>query len=144
MPSADSSTTNGLSKLSTEVRPQVERRRFSAEYKLKILEATDKASESGQIGAILRREGLYSSLLAEWRTQRKKATLQALKDQPAGPKVSPDTALRAENARLHKQNQQLQAQLKRAELLLEIPKKAAALLEVDLSQVSSSAESETP
>jgi transposase len=139
MPSSNSTSTNGFGPTRTEVRPRAERRYFSPEYKLKVLEETDKANEAGQVGAILRREGLYSSLLAEWRKQRKHATLQALKNQPAGPKPAADTALKAEIARLEKHNHQLQNQLKRAELLLEIQKKASELLSLDLSEPPNSA-----
>jgi transposase-like protein len=144
MPSSNSAASNGLGRTDTEVRPRPERRQFSAAYKLKILEETDKATEPGQIGSILRRERLYSSLLAEWRKQRKQAALKALSDQPAGRKPSPHTAIKAENARLQKQIQQLETRLKRAELLIEIQKKAAALLEIDLNQAPGSAANETP
>jgi len=143
MPSSNAIASNGLGRTDTEVRPRPERRQFSAEYKLKILEETDKATEPGQIGSILRREGLYSSLLAEWRKQRKQAALKALSDQPAGPKPSPDKAIKAENARLQKQIQHLENRLKRAQLLLEIQKKASELLGLDLSQVPDSADPET-
>jgi transposase len=133
MPSSKSASTNGFDPTSTEVRPRPERRHFSPEYKLRILEETDKAAEAGQVGAILRREGLYSSLLAEWRKQRKQATLKALKNQPAGPKPSADSPLKAQINRLEKENLHLQKQLKRAELLLEIQKKASELLGLDLT-----------
>lgn len=138
MPASSSANANGFGKTSNEVQPKTERRRFTAEYKLKILEETDKAPP-GEVGAILRREGLYSSLLAEWRKARRRATLKALAEPAVGRPAAPDSELKSELARLQKHNQQLETRLKRTELLLEIQKKAFALLEVAPSDLTNSA-----
>ena len=67
-----------------EVLPHAHRRRFTAEYKLRIVEEADRCTESGQIGALLRREGLYSSHLCEWRRMRHRWQLEALSPQKRG------------------------------------------------------------
>src|ERR1700686_4591415 len=89
-----------------EVAAQAKGRRFTAEYKQRILTESDQAKGSGGIGALLRREGLYSSLLATWRRERRSGVLQALTPQKRGPKSKRDpfdeetTQLRRENVRL--------------------------------------------
>ena len=107
------------------VRPQ--RRRFTAEYKLSIIDQADSAQGAGAVGALLRREGLYSSHLATWREQRKQGELDALTAKKRGPKevVSP---LMKENRALHAANARLTKKLKNAELIIEVQKKVAALL----------------
>src|ERR671917_2393791 len=73
-----------------EVRPKATRRRYSDAEKMRILEAADACRERGELGALLRREGIYGSLLAKWREQRAKGSLQALSAQKRGRKVRPD------------------------------------------------------
>ena len=111
----------------SEVVARPVRRHFTAEYKRSILDQADAAQDSGAIGALLRREGLYSSHLGTWRRQRKQGELDALTPKKRGPKivVSP----------LVKQNRDLQAdvtrltkKLKNAELIIEVQKKVAVLL----------------
>ena len=104
------------------------RRRFSAEYKLSIIDQADSTQGAGAVGALLRREGLYSSHLATLETaKRKQGEFDALTAKKRGPKlvVSPlvkeNRALQAANARLTKK-------LKNAELIIEVQKKVAALL----------------
>jgi transposase len=115
-----------------EVVPKAVRRSFSAAYKLRIVEEADQCTERGQIGALLRREGLYSSQLATWRRLRDEGGLQALAPKTRGRKASQDAheveiaALRRENERLHKQLQQ-------AELIIGAQKKLAAALEQTLT-----------
>jgi transposase-like protein len=108
----------------SEVVARPVRRRFTAEYKRSILDQADLARDSGAIGALLRREGLYSSHLGTWRRQRKQGEFDALKPKKRGPKVvvSP----------LVKQNREQQAviarltkKLKNAELIIEVQKKVA-------------------
>ena len=111
-----------------EVLPKAERRRFSAEYKLRILVEADACTERGQIGALLRREGLYTSHLEKWRTQRKRGALQGLAPQKRGPKVDPQAA---EIARLRRENERLQARLQQAETTIEVQKKLSSLLGLD-------------
>jgi len=107
-----------------EVRPRAKRRRFTAEYKLRILTEAD-ACKLGELGALLRREGLYRSHLAKWRKQRRAGELEALSPQKRGPKPDPQAA---ENARLRRENEQLQARLQQAEAIIDIQKKLSALL----------------
>ena len=115
-----------------EVVPKAVRRSFCAAYKLRIVEEADQCTERGQIGALLRREGLYSSQLATWRRLRDEGGLQALAPKTRGRKASQDAreveigALRRENERLHKQLQQ-------AELIIGAQKKLVAALEQTLT-----------
>ena len=105
------------------------RRRFSASYKLKILAEVDACSLPGQIAALLRREGLYSSNLTCWRQQRESGVLSALNPVKPGPKAKPRDPHEARNKELEKENRVLKRKLKRAEWLLEISKKGAELME---------------
>lgn len=102
------------------------RRAFSAEYKLSILAEYDAASESGEKGAILRREGLYTSLITDWRRQHRQGLLKAAVGRSdrgrGGPSLSQLAKLRAENERLRKK-------LSQAEVIIEVQGKVHALLE---------------
>jgi transposase-like protein len=115
--------------MSTEPDPQVvakaERRQFSAEYKLRILTEADGCSERGEIGALLRREGLYSSHLEKWRKQRERGALAGLGGRKRGRKPDPQAA---ELARLQRENEQLRSRLERAEKIIDVQKKLAQLL----------------
>lgn len=91
-------------------------RRFSAAYKLKLLAEIEAAAEKGQVGQILRREGLYSSHISEWRKQRDRGALEALQGRPRGPKVD---RVAAENKRLREQVARLEERLGTAEELIE-------------------------
>jgi transposase-like protein len=106
---------------------QAKRRRFTAEYKQRILAAADHAKGSGGIGALLRREGLYSSLLATWRRERDAGVLQALAPQKRGPKSKCDP-LAEENQQLRRETQRLTEELRKAEIVIDIQKKVATLL----------------
>lgn len=108
-----------------QVVPKAERRQFSAEYKLRILAEADTCSERGQLGALLRREGLYSSNLDKWRKQRERGTLAGLGGQQRGRKADPQSA---EIARLQRENEQLRVRLERAEHIIDVQKKLAQLL----------------
>ena len=105
------------------------RRQFSAGYKLRILAEVDACSVSGQIAALLRREGLYSSHLTSWRQQRESGVLSALRPVKPGPKAKPRDPHEALNKVLEKENKALKRRLKRAEWMLEISKKASELME---------------
>ena len=98
------------------------RRRFSAAYKQRMLEEADRCTEPGEVGALLRREGLYSSHLTRWREQRRNGQLEP---QRRGRKAAPQAA---ELARLQRENQRLKAQLERAELIIDAQKKLCQLL----------------
>jgi transposase len=107
------------------------RRRFTAKYKLDILREVDKAQasgESGAVGALLRREGLYSSHLASWRRQRERGELAGLSPKKRGRKPAPKNPLADEVARLQRQNARLQAELDKAKVVIDVQKKVAALL----------------
>jgi transposase len=108
------------------------RRRFTAEYKLRILREADRSTEPGQLGALLRREGLYSSHLTTWRQQRDAGTLAGLAPKRRGPKPNPDAPLLAENQRLRRENQRLVAQLRQAETIIEVQKKLSEILGIPL------------
>jgi transposase len=110
-----------------EVVAQAKRRRFTAEYKHRILSEADQAKGSGGIGALLRREGLYSSLLTTWRRERTAGVRQALAPQKRGPKSKRDP-VQEENQKLHKENQRLTEQLRKAEIVIDVQKKVGALL----------------
>jgi transposase len=111
-----------------EVVPVAERRRFTAAEKLRILEEADACTEPGEIGALLRREGIYSSYLSKWRMARDRGQLSALSGQRRGPKSSSEAALRRELTKLRRENERLQARLDQAEAIIEVQKKLSQLL----------------
>lgn len=108
------------------------RRRFTAEYKLRILREADGCTQLGQVGALLRREGLYSSHLTTWRQQREAGTLAGLAPKRRGRKASPDPPLVADNERLKRENQRLTEKLRQAETIIEVQKKLSELLGIPL------------
>ena len=110
-----------------EVVAGAKRRRFTAEYKRDILARADVAKQKGELGALLRREGLYSSLLVTWRREREAGILDGLTPQKRGPKVKADP-LAAEYQKLQRENERLAEQLRRAEIVIDVQKKVAALL----------------
>jgi len=112
-------------KVDPEVEAKPDRRQFTAEYKRRILEEADACTEPGQIGALLRREGLYSSNLINWRRQRSEGSLKGLSPKKRGPKPDP---LANENAALRRRIERLEAELKRAETIIEVQKKLSDLL----------------
>jgi transposase-like protein len=114
-----------------EVREKAQRRIYTADYKLRILQETDNCNE-GQIGAILRREGLYSSHLTTWRRQRQAGVLAALRDDKRGRKATIVNPLQEEVERLQRENQRLTQRLEQAELIIEIQKKVSTMLGVSL------------
>ena len=109
-----------------EVLPQAQRRHFTAEYKLRIVEEADRCTEPGQIGALLRREGLYSSHLGEWRRMRERWQLEALSPKKRGRKLQDRTNV--ELAKLRRENERLRAQLEQAEIIIDVQKKLSQLL----------------
>ena len=109
-----------------EVLPRAERRQFSGPYKLRILEEVERCTGRGQIGALLRREGLYSSHLSKWRRQRAAGQLQALSPQKRGRKAQ---EVEAEGlVRLQRENERLRARLEQAEMIIDVQKKLSRLL----------------
>ena len=110
-----------------EVVAKAKLRRFTAKYKQQILAKTDVASEPGAIGALLRREGLYSSHLVVWRRQRETIIHQGFASQKRGPK-SKRNPMAEENQKLHRENGLLSERLRKAEIIIDVQKKVAALL----------------
>jgi transposase-like protein len=104
------------------------RRKFTAQYKLRILEEADACTEPGQIGALLRREGLYSSNLNTWRRQRKEGQLAALGAKKRGRKPIPKNPLADRVVQLEKENRRLQNQLKQARTIIDVQKKISEIL----------------
>ena len=108
-----------------EVRPKAKHRHFTAEYKKRILDEADACTSPTQRGALVRREGLYSSHLTMWRRQRAQGILDGLAPKKRGVKPDP---LALENAQLRRENQRLEQQLQRAEMIIEVQKKISLLL----------------
>ena len=108
------------------------RRRFGAEYKARILREADQLTEPGQVGALLRREGLYSSHLSVWRKQRDAGSLEALAPKRRGRKPDPESPLVEENKRLQRENAKLLRKLRRTEAILDVQKKLSEILGIEL------------
>ena len=113
------------------------RRTFTVGDKRRILEETDRAAGTGGIGAILRREGLYSTTLTDWRRQREAGTLGALTPARRGPKASEPNPLAAELAKAQRENARLQQRLERAEAIIDLQKKLSDLLGIPLAPIDS-------
>ncbi len=107
---------------------QPKRRTFSAAYKARIVEEYDQCQTGRERGALLRREGLYSSHITDWRKQRDAGAIDAPQEKPAGRAARSSEAV--ENERLRKENEKLTAELTRTKAALEIMGKAHALLEL--------------
>ena len=116
-----------------EVREKAIRRRFTAEYKLRILKEAESCKEQGQIGAMLRREGLYSSNLTAWKHQLEKGALEALSPRKSGPKGKrPDPSARR-IITLNRENERLKKKLRQAETIIEVQKKVSEILQIPLN-----------
>ena len=113
-----------------EVPATVQRRRFSAAYRLRILKEADACKKPGEVGALLRREGLYSSLLANWRRQREAGALREMRGRRRGPTPRPvDPRVK----QLEAENRRLQRKLQRAETIITLQKKVAEILGIPLT-----------
>ncbi len=110
------------------------RRCFTAEYKLRILLEADQCSKPGELGALLQREGLYSSHLCAWRRQREAGALAALSPKKRGRKAARRDCLDRENQLLHRENQHLQARLRQAEMIIAMQTKVSDILGIPLSE----------
>ena len=108
------------------------RRRFTAEYKLRILAEADACTEPGMLGELLRREGLYSSHVSTWRRQRDEGILTGLTPKRRGRKAKPKNPLADENKRLERENRRLKEQLRQAELIIGVQKKVSEMLNIPL------------
>ena len=111
-----------------EVPERPRRRKFSAEYKLRILREAERAKDSGQLGALLRREGLYTSNLTTWRRQFERGALAGLAPQKRGKKAKPVDARDTRIRELERDNERLRKRLEQAETIIEVQKKVSALL----------------
>jgi transposase-like protein len=115
----------------TEVVAKAKRRLFTAEYKLRILRELDGSQGTGETGALLRREGLYSSHLTSWRRQRERGELDGLAPQKRGPKMDPQAV---ELTKLERENERLRERLRQAELIIDVQKKVAQMLGVPIEE----------
>ncbi len=116
-----------------EVMEKPERRRFTAKYKLRILALADACNKTGDLGALLRREGLYASHLTTWRGQRKEGMLAGLAPRKRGRKETVRNPLQAENEKLRRENERLANRLKRAEIIIDAQKKISEILGIPMA-----------
>lgn len=131
VPMAGASVHLGKSAPDPEVPEKKPRRKFTAKYKLRILAKADACTQPGQIGALLRREGLYSSNLTTWRKQKAQGILQAMTPKKRGRKRKPKNPLAERVAQLEKENRRLQDKLKKAETIIEVQKKISEILGIN-------------
>lgn len=112
-----------------EVPAKAQRRKFTAEYKLRIVREAERCKEPGEIGALLRREGLYSSLLTAWRREVEEGTRAALRSKKRGPKAR---VVDPRVKEVERENAWLRKRLEHAELIIAVQKKVSALLGIPL------------
>ena len=117
-----------------EVAEKAARRQFSAEYKRRVLKEADACTREGEIGALLRREGLYSSHLSVWRAARERGEIAGLLPRKRGPKVAPPDPRDRKIAELERETRRLQSRLERAEALVDLQKKVSAILGIALPE----------
>lgn len=110
------------------------RRKFSADYKLEVLREADACTKPGEIGVLLRREGLYTSHLSTWRKQRQQGELGGLAPKKRGPLPKEKNPLAARVAALEKETVRLKARAERAEALVELQKKVSEILGIELKR----------
>jgi transposase len=111
-----------------EVPEKRRRRKFTAQYKLRILAEAEACRKSGQIGALLRREGLYSSNLNAWRRQKEKGLLEALSPKKRGRKEKEKNPLIQKVSQLERENERLEQKLRNAEIIIDVQKKISQIL----------------
>jgi transposase len=116
-----------------EVPAKAARRRFTAEYKLRVLTLADACNTPGCLGKLLRQEGLYASNLDSWRGQRNRGVLSALAPKKRGRKESVRNPLVAENEKLRKENERLTNRLRQAEIINDVQKKISQLLGIPIA-----------
>jgi len=114
-----------------EVLAKARRRRFTLEYKRRILREADRCRKPGEIGALLRREGLYSSHLSAWRAARERGEMGGQGARKRGPKAKPPEVSAKQIARLERENRRLRQRAERAEALVEVQKKLSELLGIE-------------
>jgi transposase len=127
--------TNGTKSLTeVEVLAKAERRRFTAEYKLKVLREANHCKRPGEIGALLRREGLYWSNLTNWRKQRERGELAGLSSRKRGPQPREKNPLAERVRELERDNMRLKRRAERAEGIVELQKKVSEILGIELEK----------
>lgn len=120
---------SGRLALSPEVPAKPQRRKFTAKFKLRILELAEACAEgTGERGKLLRKHGLYSSHLSKWEKQRKAGMLAGLEPKKRGRKAEPSDRVAEENERLRRENARLQQRLEQAEVIIEVQKKLSTIL----------------
>jgi hypothetical protein len=117
-----------------EVAEKAARRQFNAEYKRKILKEADACTREGEIGALLRREGLYSSHLAVWRAARERGEIAGLAPRKRGPKVAPPDPRDRKIVELERETRRWKARAERAEALVDLQKKVSQILGIALPE----------
>lgn len=123
-----------------EVPEKPRRRQYTAEYKLQILREADACRAPGELGALLRREGLYFSHIKTWRLQREQGALCGLAPKKRGPKARPVNPLARRVAELERQNRRLLNRLQEAQIIIEFQKKIAEVLGIPLKKPDSDEE----
>jgi len=129
---AGQSTADGTANLpDPEVPEKRIRRKFTAAYKLRVLQEAEQCLQSGEIGTLLRREGLYSSHLSTWRRQRNEGVLQGLNSKKRGRKAKPKDPAAERIFQLESENQRLKIRLRKAEIIIEAQKKISEILGIE-------------
>ena len=128
----DSTNIMSLSPSEVEVAAKPTRRRYTAEYKHRILREAVACTRPGELGALLRREGLYSSNLTVWRKLRERREIEGLSQKKRGPLPKEKNPLAAKVATLERENRRLRARSERAEGLVELQKKVSEILGIEL------------
>jgi len=120
-----------------EVPAKARRRSFSVDYKLRVLREADRCRKPGEMGALLRREGLFSSQLAAWRQQRQSGLLGGQSTSKRGPKPTVNAALKKYIAEVERENRRLKRELAQAQTIIDIQKKISTLLGIPLNSPES-------
>ncbi len=136
----DPASGNGVAPPDPEVVEKPKRRKFTADYKRRIVKEAEACTKPGEIGALLRREGLYSSVLSSWRRQVEKGAAGSLTPKKRGRKPKHNTPeekriaeLEKETTRLQREKTKLEVKLKKADMIIAFQKKVASLLEIPLN-----------
>jgi len=130
----ETGSNGAISSTEVEVLAKAARRRFTAEYKQKVLREADHCRQSGEIGALLRREGLYWSHLTHWRKQRERGELAGLTGNKRGPQRREKNPLAERVRELEGDNARLKRRAERAEGLVELQKKVSEILGIELGE----------
>ena len=123
---------NSLGVADPEVSEKAIRRKYPGEYKLRILQEAESCIQPGELGALLRREGLYSSNLTTWRRQKEQGMLEALSPKKRGRKALRKNPLALKVIQLERENQKLRQKLHQAETIIEVQKKISEILQIPI------------